>query len=340
MMSEASLNQYLRRHTPEEEERLRGIEKQYSSFPVVGMVDGIPCHRLYASPEDYDSFVDTKKMLINYSNFAVIKQDRFETVPLHVHDWLELIYVYSGSCTLTIEHTTVTVHTGQMILITQDTPHSVEKCLEDDILINFIIAKEYLNGAFFERLPQDKFLTRFLIETLNTQVQKKPFLLFAPKKQNRLASLANQFLCEFFSPSVTSDAMLDSFMTLLICELINVFQNTLTLEHSPEDSIYAILRYIETNYMHCTLTSTAEFFNMHPNYLSSYIRKNTGKTYKQLIQSNRLSQAAKLLRSTLLPISEVSFAVGYQNISFFFQKFEQAYGCTPGEYREKTHKST
>lgn len=337
MMSEATLDQYLRRHTPEEELRLKGINKNYSTFPVVSVIQGSPCYRLYASPDDYDFLIDTKRILMNYSNFAVIKQDRFETVPLHVHNWLELIYVYSGSCTLTIDQSPVTVHAGQMILITQDTPHSVEKCLENDILVNFIITKEYLNGAFFERLPKDNFLTQLFVETLNTQVQQKPFLLFASQKQNRLASLANQFLCEFFSPSVTSEAMLDSFMTLLACELINVFQNSLTHNPSPENSIYAILRYIETNYMNCTLASTANFFNMHPNYLSAYIRKHTGKTYKQLIQASRLSQAAKLLRSTLLPVSEISLAVGYQNFSFFFQKFEQTYGCTPKEYREKKY---
>lgn len=57
---------------------------------------------------------------------------------------------------------------------------------------------------------------------------------------------------------------------------------------------------------------------MHPNYLSAYIRQHTGITYKELVQTQRLSQAAKLLRSTALSTNDISLAVGYQNTSFSF----------------------
>ena len=102
---------------------------------------------------------------------------------------------------------------------------------------------------------------------------------------------------------------------------------------SSSNHIYAILRYIETNCADCTLESTAAFFHMHPNYLSSYIKKHTNYTYKQLIQNQRLSQAAMLLRTTTLPTCDISIAVGYENTGFFFKKFEEKYGCTPKEYR-------
>lgn len=171
-------------------------------------------------------------------------------------------------------------------------------------------------------------------------MQESRYIVFSPEqKQNRLADLANHFLCEFYSPSVTSGPFLDSLFTLITCEMINLFQHGMVLDHASVDQIYTILRYIETNFADCTLSSTAEFFNMHPNYLSAYIRQHTGTTYKELVQTQRLSQATKLLRSTALSTNDISLAVGYQNTSFFFQLFRKKYGCTPMEYRNMLHAS-
>lgn len=335
MMTETSLERYLRQHTPEEEERLLGIMKDYSVFKTVKGNFGTPCYRFDDSQENAEALFRSKKALPNYYNFAVIKQDRFEDVPLHIHEWLELTFVYSGSCTITVDRRPQILEAGQMILIGQNTPHAVKQCSESDIVINFLLTREYLNGTFFERLAKDNYLTHFFIEALDTRVQEDKYFIFAPKKQSRLAGLASQFLCEFYSPSVTSEPILDSFMTLIICELINLFQHTLESDNSPDSTIYTILHYIERNCTRCTLESTAAFFNMHPNYLSAYIKKHTGITYKHLIQSQCLTQAAKLLRTTGLPTESISMAVGYQNTSFFFQKFKEKYGCTPKEYRQR-----
>lgn len=334
MMTVSELDQFLKKHTPQETQRLGGIQKDYSQFPLARGNSGVPCYRFDRNLEDLRTLILSRKVLLSYYNFAVVKQDRFEEVPLHIHDWLELGYIYSGSCTLTIQKSTVPLSAGQMVLIGQDVPHSVKRCSENDIFINFLLTHEYLNGTFFERLSHDNYLTRFFINALNTTLQQRRYLvLSAEQKQNRLADLANQFLCEFYSPSVTVGPFLDSLFTLITCEILNLFQHQMLLDPSSANQIYDILRYIETNFASCTLSSTAAFFNMHPNYLSAYIHQHTGTTYKNLVQTQRLSQAAKLLKSTSLSTNDISLAVGYQNTSFFFQLFRKKYGCTPMEYR-------
>lgn len=211
MMTLSALNQFLKQHTPEETQRLNGVKKDYSQFPVAKGKFDTPCYRFDTNLEDLRSLFLSKKVLPSYYNFAVVKQDRFENVPLHIHEWLELSYIYSGSCTMTINKTTFRLKAGQMVLISQNAPHSVKRCSENDIIINFLLTREYLNGTFFERLSQDNYLTHFFIEALNTTMQESRYIVFSPEqKQNRLADLANHFLCEFYSPSVTSGPFLDS----------------------------------------------------------------------------------------------------------------------------------
>ena len=145
MMTLSALNQFLKQHTTEETQRLNGVKKDYSQFPVARGKFDTPCYRFDTNLEDLRSLFLSKKVLPSYYNFAVVKQDRFENVPLHIHEWLELSYIYSGSCTMTINKTTFRLKAGQMVLISQNAPHSVKRCSENDIIINFLLTREYLN---------------------------------------------------------------------------------------------------------------------------------------------------------------------------------------------------
>ena len=70
-------------------------------------------------------------------------------------------------------------------------------------------------------------------------------------------------------------------------------------------------------------------------WLSREIKKRTGKTYKELLQNKRMSQAAYLLTSSAVPVTDIIESVGYDNTSYFYRKFRERYGMSPKEYRER-----
>ena len=74
---------------------------------------------------------------------------------------------------------------------------------------------------------------------------------------------------------------------------------------------------------------------MNPNYLSGYIRRHTGQTFKSILQENRLLFAQNLLRNTNLPVTEICARAGYANVSFFYKIFAKRFGCTPAQYRSQ-----
>lgn len=56
------------------------------------------------------------------------------------------------------------------------------------------------------------------------------------------------------------------------------------------------------------------------------------------IRSYRMQQAAERLMRTDMNVQEIAFACGYHNRSNFHRAFQQEYGCSPTEYREKMKK--
>lgn len=92
--------------------------------------------------------------------------------------------------------------------------------------------------------------------------------------------------------------------------------------------------WIENNY-HLPLSaqSIAEYFNYHPNYLSSEIKKHTGMTLIQYLNHVRMDAAKSLLSNYDMKIHDISSLCGYTDEKYFMRIFKKMHGCTPLQYR-------
>ena len=75
---------------------------------------------------------------------------------------------------------------------------------------------------------------------------------------------------------------------------------------------------------------------MHPNYLSSYIKKHTGRTFAEILSDYRVAQAKHLLASTVLTVEEISSLLGYSEPLSFHNMFKRQTGVTPSQFRRRT----
>ncbi|MCC8102868.1 MAG: helix-turn-helix transcriptional regulator [Clostridiales bacterium] len=98
----------------------------------------------------------------------------------------------------------------------------------------------------------------------------------------------------------------------------------------------AFFRYIGEHIDTVTLQDVARHFSYHPNYISSLLPKEIGKTFSEILLEQRMERAAALLDGTSLPISEVARLLGYSNSSNFYKAFREYYGISPGECQKKT----
>ncbi|MNJ48330.1 Melibiose operon regulatory protein [compost metagenome] len=195
--------------------------------------------------------------------------------------------------------------------------------------------KEYFNSNFFNRLASDSPLSSFFINSITEGNDHDSFILFRSENSRRLPLFMNEFFCEWFDPSTRSAEMLDSMFSLIMMELIHVYENDTSKESDrlQKNRIVPILRYIEENYKTCTLNSTAAHFNINANYLSSQLKRYTGMSFITLLHQQKIHFAKTLLISSKMSVTEVANYVGYENVSFFYKKFNSIVGCSPKEYR-------
>ncbi|WEG11740.1 response regulator [Pullulanibacillus sp. KACC 23026] len=101
-------------------------------------------------------------------------------------------------------------------------------------------------------------------------------------------------------------------------------------------NIKKIIGHIDKNYnKDLSLDEIAEHVYLHPNYISSLFKKETGLTFIQYIHLYRIKKAKELIvREPDLSFNVISEKVGYENVRHFFSVFKKYTGVTPGEYRE------
>ncbi len=97
-----------------------------------------------------------------------------------------------------------------------------------------------------------------------------------------------------------------------------------------------VRRYIEENFdKKLTLREIADVFFLSPAYLSAYFKEKTGVNLFDHLQEVRLSKAKELLKSSSLPVTEVSVRAGFSDYRYFCTAFKKDTGLTPLKYRLK-----
>ena len=92
--------------------------------------------------------------------------------------------------------------------------------------------------------------------------------------------------------------------------------------------------YIAENLLCANLAGLCAVLGYSSAYTGHVVKKATGRSFAKYVQEKRCSMAAKLLRETELPISQIIHHVGYNNESFFRDKFKELYGVSPLTYRK------
>ncbi|MDY4969712.1 MAG: AraC family transcriptional regulator [Lachnospiraceae bacterium] len=275
--------------------------------------------------------------IMNQHNICLNRESRFTPIPKHIHSVIELNYIYSGEMTQIIDGKKITLHKGDICILDRNTTHEILPLSENDIVITIDMRKKYFTASFLSRLSTQGLVSRFLVNALLEGQTRHQYLIFYHHPEINIHPVIQQLLLEYYDLRLCSDEIMDAYMIILFSQLLRIYQKQTNIDSPDKDNnemLLLILRYMESNYQTVTLNSVAKLFGFHPNYLSSYIKKHTGKTFKELIITQRMIQAGFFLKNTDKPISEIAREIGYENQGFFYKKFQEYYHMSPVEYRK------
>lgn len=152
---------------------------------------------------------------------------------------------------------------------------------------------------------------------------------------------------KLLSLSETTNPSFESFMDFLgiLNDLAQVTPDRYTLlsttsfgtnsNSSDSRRIEKVFDYINKNFQNrITLTDVAQIANMTEVAFSRFIKAHTGVTFIDSLHNVRLGHVCRMLVDTNMPVSEIAYSCGFNNMANFNRIFLKKKGVTPSEFRE------
>ena len=287
---------------------------------------------LYMSEKE--NVINSSKLLKQGKLINIRPHTRFVHFPEHTHDYVEMVYMCSGSTTHIVNGKKIFLEEGELLLLSQNARQEILEAGGNDIAVNFIILPEFFDSTLGMLGEEDTPLKRFVVDCLCRKNDSPEYMHFKVKDVLPIQNLIENLLWTLIYDIPNKRSINQTTMGLLFLYLINN-TDALIYDNENEEAIMKVLKYIETNYRNSSLTQAANFLHYDLYWLSREIKKKTGKTYTEILQEKRMSQSAFLLKNTDYKISDIALAVGYDNISYFYRLFSKTYGVSPKNYRAR-----
>lgn len=266
---------------------------------------------------------------------------RLVDVPLHSHNYIEMMYVLTGSVSHVIDGAQYPLCEGQLLIMNRHVMHSIPASSDGDIAVNFIIPHEAVSS---HRFRGDESL-RDLIDQDGREDGQPRFSVYGVRAravtENIIENLLRDTLLMPQPPDVIQRSVLRDSIALLF-KYFELYPDSLlhsSSELTEGDPVRSrIASYIQNSYRTATLTELSEHLGMSPTYVSRRVRELYGTSFTELVKERRFSEAEQLLLNTEIPVSSVAEAVGYENNSFFHRIFRQQYGTSPSRWRREKKK--
>ena len=285
------------------------------------------------------NYSTSERFIVNSSKFLEGKEldlrphTRFVEFPEHGHDYLEFMYVYSGSISHVIGKETVTLERGDMLFLNRHARHSIKRAGEKDLGINFIVSDALLR-LIFRRVSNNPVMSGFLSRNFDDAGEAE-YLFFRTQNNFPIRNLMDNLI---FAVVCGTQEVYAGIVELLFAYLA-FYKDTLVnslLVSSPDIKLKrAVMGNLERSYTNITLASLASTLGYTDAYLSRRIKELFGKPFRLLLQECRIKAGEELLRTSKLSVEEVIRTVGYENTSHFYGAFQKRYGMTPHKYRKR-----
>ncbi|MBR5011128.1 MAG: helix-turn-helix domain-containing protein [Clostridia bacterium] len=282
-----------------------------------------------------DADVINAKKLVEIGKFITIRpHTRFIHFPEHTHDYIEMIYMCKGETTHIINGKSITLLQGETLILNQHAHQEILPAKEGDLAVNFIIMPQFFGKALEMMGEEETPLRRFIIDCIAGRENTDGYLYFKTSDVLQIQNLFENLILSFVEKSSGKRKINEFTMGLLLLEFIN-HSDKIVYKTKEKSVVPQMLKYIEENYQSGSLGEIAERLHYDLYWLSREIKRKTGKTFTELLQEKRLSQAEYLLVNSNMKVSDVATSVGYNNMSYFHKIFEERFGTSPKKYRDK-----
>lgn len=176
------------------------------------------------------------------------------------------------------------------------------------------------------------------LKTLHTQSLNENFIKVPEKEVENLNYLLNRVL-HLYKSSNEKDKikrLISYYLSTILGEVFLLYKHTRVQSSLNNELLSTFKNLVYKQFKEQrSIKEYASQLHITPNHLNKIVKKETGKTSTEIIHEIIILEAKVLLFQTKLSISEISLAVGFEDVSYFSRLFKKKTGFSPSHFREK-----
>ncbi|QYR23075.1 AraC family transcriptional regulator [Paenibacillus sp. sptzw28] len=254
-------------------------------------------------------------------------------LPHHLHDWHEIIYVYSGKGTLLVNHTFYEMNEGDLFLIPGNTVHRAFPDEYNPVTSSAL----FFSPALIQPLELGE--QGSILRCLENARRNKQYKLETP--QSERASITS-FVASIHEELGKMMAYYQTAVQIRVCDLLLTLNRiSLPGTSAKGDSMLEplwmreTLSYMDTNIgdPNMTLSALSKRAAITPSHFSRVFKQLTGMNVTEYVVVKRVMLAKELLVRTDDSIKTICEKCGMESESYFYHKFKLITGMTPKAYK-------
>ena len=247
----------------------------------------------------------------------------------HTHEYIELVYCFSGAALNYVDGVSYLLHKGDMLLIDKNSTHAffpkpyTNYC---DIMLkpSFFGININKNSGISTLFELDEF------SHFKLRMPRKKLIHFSVEDQKKVEFLIKSTEDELKHKKIADSSMKRSALCMLL---------TLIFRYMTEDDALSLngelLDYINDHCdEHLTAGMIADRCSYSKEHFSRKFKIIAGKNFTQYICECRLDKAKGLLLNTRKTVDVIMVESGFTSRGEFFEKFEKRFGETPLNFRK------
>ena len=276
----------------------------------------------------------SKDYIDSDSYVKIIKWTETKNEEAHFHDFMEMVYILSGSGVHIVNDKEISLKRGDLLFINYNCIHS--------FVVNGTL--KYVNICFNPKLEGRSRSKELAFSMLYHPDFKELCKLqcisvsFEGEERKEIENLFELMIKEKQYERMLSGNIIESCVNILLGYLTRKFVGAENLEilYYVWDEVKS---YIEDNLdKELTLQILSKKFFYNPAYFSRAFKKKFNVTLIEYITKKRMEKAKELIENTIDTLDFIAEKVGYNSTSAFYRAFSRVMGHSVFEYRKNIQK--
>tara|TARA_B100000586_G_C20108335_1_gene428571 strand:- start:2053 stop:2808 length:756 start_codon:yes stop_codon:yes gene_type:complete len=218
----------------------------------------------------------------------------------------------------------------------------------EDYPLWFVVPGQVFSWVRDEKMAGFNIMFRkeFLMNVVDNVIEDFPFLkmsersllMLTKEEHDTLYFDAQRILSVFQNPHPYQEKMLEGMLVSFLYYCKAVYERYKSTENhltraqviTQKFEILVDKMYVDTK----NVSDYAEKLNITPNYLTTTVKKLTGKSAKDIIQERLLLESKSLLKFSGLDVGEIAYRLNFQEPTHFTRFFKKWSGTTPNKFRQ------